>query len=83
MKAVMDKKNEKVTIRAECRDEEGRKHLEKVELKTRDADTVKYVEKKLADKGVGRLDRHPADGLAKAAGEGVARIEVDPQLKVA
>ncbi|GER45399.1 hypothetical protein STAS_22352 [Striga asiatica] len=147
MKAVVDKKNEKATIRAECRADEGRKHLEKVELKTRDADTVKYVEKKLADKGVGRLDRHPADGLplkhdpkkghggkytwegpaeeyeaelgaepaldkgdpnyveeeeeegkeeaaaaaelvvgevevAKAAGEGVARIEVDPQLKV-
>ncbi|KAK6140043.1 hypothetical protein DH2020_026178 [Rehmannia glutinosa] len=118
------------------------KHVEKVELKTHDVDTVKYVEKKLVDKGVGRLDRHPADGLplkhdpkkghggkytwegpqkefeaemvaepaidekdpnyvaaeaedgegselvvgevevAKAAEEGVARIEVDPHLKV-
>ncbi|GFP94440.1 hypothetical protein PHJA_001588400 [Phtheirospermum japonicum] len=63
MKPVIDKKNEKATIRAECRADEGKKHVEKVELKTRDVDTVKYVEKKLVDKGVGRLDRHPADGL--------------------
>lgn len=141
MKAVMDEKKDKVTIRAECRADEGRKHVEKVELKTHDVETVKYVERKLVDKGVRRLDRHPADGLplkhdpkkghggkytwegpekefeaeleaepaidekdpnfvegevaeeeselvvgevevAKAAEEGVARIEVDPQLKV-
>lgn len=54
---------EKVEIRAECRAEDGRKHVEKVELKTRDVDTLKYVERKLIDKGVQRLDRHPADGL--------------------
>ncbi|KAK4419318.1 hypothetical protein Salat_2344700 [Sesamum alatum] len=144
MKAVMDEKKDKVTIKAECRAEEGRKHVEKVELKTHDVEKVKYVERKLVDKGVARLERHPADGLplkhdpkkghggkytwegpekefeaeleaeaaidekdpnyvegevgddeeesdelvvgevevAKAAEEGVARIEVDPQLKV-
>ncbi|KAL2250724.1 uncharacterized protein LOC105174128 [Sesamum indicum] len=143
MKAVvLDEKKDKVTIRAECRADEGRKHVEKVELKTHDVETVKYVERKLVDKGVGRLERHPADGLplkhdpkkghggkytwegpekefeaeleaepaidekdpnyveeevgeegtdelvvgevevAKAAEEGVARIEVDPHLKV-
>ncbi|KAL0374951.1 UNVERIFIED_CONTAM: hypothetical protein Sradi_3410800 [Sesamum radiatum] len=142
MKAVVDEKKDKVTIRAECRADEGRKHVEKVELKTHDVETVKYVERKLVDKGVGRLERHPADGLplkhdpkkghggkytwegpakefeaeleaepaidekdpnyveeevgeegtdelvvgevevAKAAEEGVARIEVDPHLKV-
>lgn len=54
---------EKVEIRAECRAEDGRKHVEKVELKTHDVDKLKYVERKLIDKGVLRLDRHPADGL--------------------
>ncbi|KAI3471988.1 hypothetical protein Pfo_028676 [Paulownia fortunei] len=63
MKPVIDKKNDKATIRAECRADEGKKHLEKVELKTHNVDTVKYVEKKLVGKGVGRLERHPADGL--------------------
>ncbi|KAL0338570.1 UNVERIFIED_CONTAM: hypothetical protein Sangu_1379100 [Sesamum angustifolium] len=138
MKAVVEEKKDTVTIRAECRADEGRKHVEKVKLKTHDVDTVKYVERKLVDKGVGRLERHPADGLplkhdpkkghggkytwegpekefeaeleaepaidekdpnyveeeesdelvvgevevAKAAEEGVARIEVDPHLKV-
>ncbi|PIM98135.1 hypothetical protein CDL12_29387 [Handroanthus impetiginosus] len=145
MKPVINNKKDKVTIRAECR-AEGKKHLEKVELKTHDVDTVKYIEKKLVDRGVGRLERHPADGLplkhdpkkghggkytwegplkeyeaeqeaepaiderdpnyveeeeeavaaseegselvvgevevAKAAEEGVARVEVDPHLKV-
>ncbi|KAG6430542.1 hypothetical protein SASPL_108612 [Salvia splendens] len=63
MKAVVDKKQDKVVIAAECGADEGRKHLEKVELRTHDAETVKYVERKMSDKGVGRLDRHPADGL--------------------
>lgn len=63
MKPVMDKKHNKVVIAAECGADEGRRHVEKVELQTHDAETVKYVEKKMADKGVGRLDRHPADGL--------------------
>ncbi|KAH6762251.1 hypothetical protein C2S52_019684 [Perilla frutescens var. hirtella] len=65
MKAVMDmdKKQDKVMIAAECGADEGRKHLEKVELRTDDVETVKYVERKMLEKGVGRLDRHPADGL--------------------
>lgn len=54
---------EKVEIRAECRAEDGRKHVEKVKLKTHDVDTLKFVERKLINKGVQRLDRHPADGL--------------------
>ncbi|XP_057779329.1 uncharacterized protein LOC130997915 [Salvia miltiorrhiza] len=63
MKAVVDKKHDKVVIAAECGADEGRRHVEKVELRTHDAETVKHVERKMADKGVGRLDRHPADGL--------------------
>lgn len=109
----------------------------KDKLNTNGVDTMKYVERKLFDKGFGRLERHPADGLslkhnpkkghggkytwegsqkveeapptidekdpnyveeegtaevselvvgevevAKTAEEGVARIEVDPHLKV-
>ncbi|KAL3839753.1 hypothetical protein ACJIZ3_024344 [Penstemon smallii] len=65
MKPVVriDEKKDKITIRTECGADEGKKHVEKVELKTRDVDTVKYVEKKLVDKGVGKMDRHPTDGL--------------------
>lgn len=59
----IDEKQETVTIRAVSRDEEGKKRVEKTELNTHNVDTVKYVEKKLIDKGVQRLDRHPADGI--------------------
>ncbi|XP_021908666.1 uncharacterized protein LOC110822772 [Carica papaya] len=62
MKPIDDKK-ETVTIRAVSRDEEGRKRVEKAEVKTHNVDTLKYIEKKLADKGVQRMDRHPADGI--------------------
>ncbi|XP_022144711.1 uncharacterized protein LOC111014332 [Momordica charantia] len=62
MKPTDDSRKEKVTIRAESRDEEGKKRVEKTDLHTHSIDTVKYVEKKLIDKGVQRLDRHPADG---------------------
>ncbi|TMX00661.1 hypothetical protein EJD97_000374 [Solanum chilense] len=127
---VHETKNSKVTIKTECRaNEEGRKHIEKLDLDTKNVDTVKYVEKKLREKGVQRLERHPSDGLplkhdrkkghggkytwegpdkydvdekdvneeaeddeggvivgeievAKLAEEGVARIEVDPNLKI-
>ncbi|XP_051132121.1 uncharacterized protein LOC127252123 [Andrographis paniculata] len=68
MKGIAE--DDKVTIRTECRAPPdggggggGEKHLEKVEVKTREVDTVKYVERKLVDKGVGRMERHPADGL--------------------
>lgn len=54
---------ETVTIRALSRDEEGRKVVEKVEVNTHDPDTLRYVEKKLRDKGIQRMDRHPVDGV--------------------
>ncbi|XP_062117496.1 uncharacterized protein LOC133831272 [Humulus lupulus] len=63
MKPIIDDKKDTVTIRAVSRDEEGRKRVEKAELKTHDVDTAKYVEKKLIDKGVQRLERHPANGI--------------------
>lgn len=59
----IDEKKETVTIRAVGRDEEGRKRVEKTEVGTHNLDTLKYIEKKLVDKGVQRLDRHPRDGL--------------------
>lgn len=61
MKPIDDKK-EKVTIRALSRDEEGKKRVEKTEIDTHNIDTIKYVEKKLIDKGVQRLERHPVHG---------------------
>ena len=62
MKPIKDRQK-KVTIRAVSRDEEGRKRVEKTELNTHNVDTVKYVEKKLVDKGIQRMERHPADGI--------------------
>lgn len=62
MKPIDDKKCP-VTIKAETRDEEGKKKIEKVELDAHNIDTVKYVERKLVDKGVQRMERHPSDGL--------------------
>uniref|UniRef100_A0A7N0V2A4 Uncharacterized protein n=1 Tax=Kalanchoe fedtschenkoi TaxID=63787 RepID=A0A7N0V2A4_KALFE len=53
---------DKKTIRAVSGNEEGRKVVEKVEVKTRNVETLKYVEKKLEDKGCMRMDRHPVDG---------------------
>ncbi|XP_027349189.1 uncharacterized protein LOC113860858 [Abrus precatorius] len=62
MKPV-DEKQDKVTIRAVSHDEEGKKRVEKEELNTHNIDTVKYVEKKLVNKGVQRQERHPVDGI--------------------
>ncbi|CAL0309921.1 unnamed protein product [Lupinus luteus] len=59
----IDESKETVTIRAVSHDEEGKKRVEKRELKTHNIDTIKYVEKKLMDKGVHRMDRHPVDGI--------------------
>ncbi|CAK8544000.1 unnamed protein product [Lathyrus sativus] len=59
----IDDKQEKVTIRAVSHDEEGKKRVEKTELNTHNIDTIKYVEKKLINNGVQRLDRHPVDGI--------------------
>ncbi|GAB2272242.1 hypothetical protein Dimus_007062 [Dionaea muscipula] len=54
---IEEEKPETVTIRAVSTDEEGQKSMEKV-----DVDKSKYIEKKLMDKGVQRMDRHPTDG---------------------
>ncbi|KHN18722.1 hypothetical protein glysoja_021473 [Glycine soja] len=121
----IDDKQETVTIRAVSHDEEGRKRVEKTELNTHNIHTIKYVEKKLINKGVQRgkftwegpasvedneLMTEPAamdEGdpnyldweergeetselvvgeveVAKVAEEhdGVARVEVDPRLRV-
>ncbi|XP_004303038.1 PREDICTED: uncharacterized protein LOC101308886 [Fragaria vesca subsp. vesca] len=63
MKPIDNKKKDTVTIRAVSHNEEGRKIVEKAELNTHNVDTIKYVEKKLIDKGVLGQDRHPIDGI--------------------
>ncbi|KAK2657257.1 hypothetical protein Ddye_010309 [Dipteronia dyeriana] len=65
----IDDKKDTVTIRAVSRDEEGRKRVEKTELKTHNIETIKYIEKKLTDKGVQRMERHPADGIGIGIGK--------------
>ncbi|TYJ39754.1 hypothetical protein E1A91_A04G091200v1 [Gossypium mustelinum] len=60
---IKEEKNDPVVIRAVGRDEEGRKKVEKAEVPSRNMGTIKYVEKKLQDKGVQRMDRHPASGI--------------------
>ncbi|XP_039163091.1 uncharacterized protein LOC120290762 [Eucalyptus grandis] len=45
------------------RDKEGKKKVEKIEVEAHKVDTLKYVERKLMDKGVQRIERHLADGL--------------------
>ena len=62
------KGKETVTFRAPSHDEEGRKRVEKVEVDTHNVDTLKYIEKKLEDKGMLRMERHPADGLSLKRG---------------
>lgn len=52
-----------MVIPAVSRDEEGRKRMEKIEVDSGNVETIRYVEKKLTDKGVHRMDRHPRDGL--------------------
>lgn len=61
MKPIDDKKGP-VVIRAVGKDEEGKKRVDKTELNTHNIDTIKYVERKLKDKGVQRMERHPTDG---------------------
>ncbi|KAL5976439.1 hypothetical protein ACLOJK_020771 [Asimina triloba] len=64
--AVAGGKESPVVIRVERRDEEGRKRVEKAEVKSHDPGTLRYIERKLRDKGVQRMERHPADGLGLA-----------------
>ncbi|XP_043703944.1 uncharacterized protein LOC122654039 [Telopea speciosissima] len=55
-------KEEPVIIRLKHKDEEGRMCVEKAEVKTHNPETIKYIERKLCDKGVHRMERHPVDG---------------------
>ncbi|XP_071700692.1 uncharacterized protein [Rutidosis leptorrhynchoides] len=59
----IDDEQETVTFRAISANEEGRKWVEKTEVQTNNPDTLKHIEKKLIDKGLHRLDRHPRDGV--------------------
>ncbi|XP_010069014.2 uncharacterized protein LOC104456016 [Eucalyptus grandis] len=59
----IDDKEETVVIRAVSHDEEGKKKVEKTEVNTHNVDTLRYIEKKLMDKGVIRMERHPVDGI--------------------
>lgn len=44
-------------------DEEGRRRVEKVAVpETRRPDTLRYVERKLCEKGLHRMERHPVHG---------------------
>ncbi|KAE8690058.1 glucomannan 4-beta-mannosyltransferase 9-like [Hibiscus syriacus] len=66
MQPVDNKKEDKkatVVQRAVSSDEEGRKKAEREEMPTRNIDTIKYLERKLEDKGIQRRERHPADGI--------------------
>lgn len=68
--AAVEKKKQEARERSSSRDGhhgeewEPKKILEKVEMvKTRNPETIHYVERKLTDKGLSRMDRHPGDGL--------------------
>lgn len=59
----VDNRKGTATLPIVTRDEEGKKRLEKMEVEAHSVDTLKYIERKLMDKGVQRMERHPADGL--------------------
>ncbi|CAA7060010.1 unnamed protein product [Microthlaspi erraticum] len=64
MQAVSVNENKNtVVLQAKHQDEEGRKAVDKFELKTRNPETIKQVERKLMGKGVQRMDRHSSDGI--------------------
>uniref|UniRef100_A0A5K0Y0W1 Uncharacterized protein n=1 Tax=Nymphaea colorata TaxID=210225 RepID=A0A5K0Y0W1_9MAGN len=56
--------NQTVTFRMVSKDEEGKKRVEKKEVDTHDRDTLRYLQKKMVDKGLQRMERHPRDGLS-------------------
>lgn len=62
MKPVGHRKDT-TTLPVVTRDEEGKKRVEKVEVEAHGVDTIKYMERRLMDKGVQWMERHPADGL--------------------
>lgn len=50
-------------------DEEGRHRVEKVAMpETRHPDTLRYMERKLSERGMYRMERHPVDGLTLKGG---------------
>ncbi|BAF27599.1 uncharacterized protein [Oryza sativa Japonica Group] len=54
-------------MRVTHRDEEGKKVTEKVPIpETRRPDTARHFERKLEEQGFHRLERHPANGPARA-----------------
>uniref|UniRef100_A0A7N0V566 Uncharacterized protein n=1 Tax=Kalanchoe fedtschenkoi TaxID=63787 RepID=A0A7N0V566_KALFE len=53
---------QRTTLVARSSDEAGMKGVEKQEVRTRDADTAKDVERKLGEKGLMRRDRQAVDG---------------------
>ncbi|KAG9459020.1 hypothetical protein H6P81_003528 [Aristolochia fimbriata] len=55
---------ESVKLRMVSGDEEGRKRVEKTEVGTHNVDTLRYIERKMQEKGVQRAERRPADGLS-------------------
>ncbi|GAV73802.1 hypothetical protein CFOL_v3_17285 [Cephalotus follicularis] len=59
----IDDKQETAAIRAVSHDEQGKKRVEKVELNTHKIDKMKYIEKKMENKGLQRMERHPKDGI--------------------
>ncbi|XP_068661417.1 uncharacterized protein [Aristolochia californica] len=64
MSHATDSTKETVMLRVVSRDEEGRKRVEKAEIDTHNPDTLRYIEKKMRDKGIQRMERRPADGLS-------------------
>lgn len=67
-KERMEEGNETVTFRMVSGDEEERKKVEKAEVKAHNPDKLRYIAKKMVDKGVMRLERHPVDGLPLGRG---------------
>ncbi|XP_078435041.1 plant/protein [Wolffia australiana] len=50
-------------------DEEGRHRVEKVAVpETRRPDTLRYVERKMCEKGINRMERRPVDGQTLKCG---------------
>ncbi|KAJ4972022.1 hypothetical protein NE237_005121 [Protea cynaroides] len=54
--------SEPVILRLRHKNEEGRKCVEKAEVKTHNPETIKRIERKLCKQGVQRMERHPSDG---------------------
>uniref|UniRef100_A0A2P2J0N4 Uncharacterized protein n=1 Tax=Rhizophora mucronata TaxID=61149 RepID=A0A2P2J0N4_RHIMU len=59
----IDVEKRPAVVRAASLDDERERRVEKREINMHNVDSIKQVEKKLVDKGVLRMDRHPMDGL--------------------